>query len=108
MASFLVETFVPPGHGDRLTAGAGRLRAAIDALDEAGGHIRHVRSYLVPRDDMGVHVIEADSADAVIRLAELAGIDVERIVGAIGIEPPHAVVDEPPRTQLRRAAERGQ
>jgi hypothetical protein len=36
---------------------------------------------------LGFHVVEADSAEAVVRLAKLAGIHVERIVSAVGIDP---------------------
>jgi hypothetical protein len=36
---------------------------------------------------MGFHVVEADCAEDVVRLATLASIDVERIVEAIGVGP---------------------
>lgn len=87
MASFLVETYVPQGEGHRLSGAVDALRAAIESGDSWTDQVRHVRSYLVPRDEMGVHVVEAESAEAVMRLAKLAGIEVERIVAAIGVDP---------------------
>ena len=45
-----------------------------------------MRSYLVPSDEMGVHVVDAETADEVKRLAKLAGIEVERIVSAVGVD----------------------
>jgi hypothetical protein len=87
MASFLVETYIPQGEGHRLSSAVDALRAAIESGDGCTGQLRLVRSYLVPRDEMGVHVVEADRAEAVLRLAKLAGIEVERIVSAIGVDP---------------------
>jgi hypothetical protein len=42
---------------------------------------------------MGFHVVEADTAEDVVRVAELAGIEVERIVEAIGVGPGRGVED---------------
>lgn len=87
MASFLVETYVAQGDAHKLSTAVEALRAAIGSGVGLTSPVRHVRSYLVPRDEMGVHVVEAESAEAVMRLARLAGIEVERIVAAIGVDP---------------------
>jgi hypothetical protein len=87
MASFLVETYIRQGDRDQFAAAVGGLRAALEAANGHDGPVRYVRSYLVPSDEMGVHVVESDSAEVVKRLAKLAGIEVERIVSAIGVEP---------------------
>lgn len=50
MASFLVETFIAAGDRDRFELGVAGLRSAIEARAGSEGQIRHVRSYLVPRD----------------------------------------------------------
>ena len=55
--------------------------------------MEHVRSYLVPSDEMGVHVVEADGVEAVRQLSKLAGIEVERIVAAVAVDPGGAVAD---------------
>jgi hypothetical protein len=87
MASFLVETYVRQGDRDQFAAAVGGLRAALEAANGHDGPVRYVRSYLVPSDEMGVHVVESDSAEVVKRLAKLAGIEVERIVSAVGVDP---------------------
>lgn len=87
MASFFVETYVPPGDHAKFSTDVEGLRAALEAIAATDGQVHHVRSYLVPSDEMGIHVVEADSAEAVLRLATLAGLEVERIVPAIGGTP---------------------
>ena len=46
---------------------------------------QRVRSNLGPGDEVGFHIVEAESAEAVVRVTALAGIEVERIVEAIGV-----------------------
>ena len=86
MASFLVETYVAQGDTDRFSRSVEALRKALESMGGVDDGVRHVRSYLVPNDEMGVHVLDAATADAVKRVAKLAGIDVERIVSAIGVD----------------------
>lgn len=87
MASFLVESHVAKGGRDGFATAVESLRAALAEMARLDSELRHVRSYLVPSDEIGFHVVEADSAEAVMRLAKLAGIEVERIVSAVGIDP---------------------
>jgi hypothetical protein len=87
MTSFVVETYVPDGDRERFAADVDGIRAAVESTS-IGGSIHHVRSYLVPTDSMGFHVVEGDSAEDVVRLTELASIEVERIVEAIGTDEP--------------------
>lgn len=87
MASFVVETYVPQGDPDRFASDVDGLRAAAAVLDD---QVHHVRSYLVPSDEMGFHEIEASSAEDVARITTLARIDVERIVEAVGVVPGRA------------------
>jgi len=87
MTSFVVETYVSGGDADRFAADVGGIRAAVGSVVPAAGRLTHVRSYLVPSDEMGFHVIEAESADDIVRVTELASIEVERIVAAIGVGP---------------------
>jgi hypothetical protein len=85
VTSFVVETYVPDGDATRFAADVDGLRAAVESTS-FGGSVHHVRSYLVPSDSMGFHVVEGDSAEDVVRLTELASIEVERIVEAIGLD----------------------
>jgi hypothetical protein len=84
MHSYVVETFAPGDARERLEVEAVGMRTAASDLD---GHVTVVRSYLVPGDEMGFHIVEADALEDVARAAALAGIEVERIVEAIGVEP---------------------
>jgi hypothetical protein len=86
MVSFVVETYVAADLRDRFTTEADAIRRAASA-PSANGRVRVLRSYTVPGDGMGFHVIEADTVEDVARLAATAGIEVERIVEAIGVEP---------------------
>lgn len=88
MTSFVVETFVPEGDAKRFAADVDGLRAAAEATASNGRHLHHVRSYLVPSDSMGFHVVEGTTAEDVVRLTELAHIEVERIVEAIAADEP--------------------
>lgn len=87
MASFVVETFLPQGNADRFSIDVVQVAAAVEAMAVVGGHVRHVRSYVVPSDEMGFHVVEAESAEQVREITTRARIDVERIVEAIGVGP---------------------
>lgn len=86
MVSFVVETWVASDVQDRFPAEAEEIRRAVTAAG-LDGPVRVLRSYLVPGDEMGYHVVEAATVDDVARVAALAGIEVERIVEAIGVEP---------------------
>jgi hypothetical protein len=85
MGSFVVETFVPQDDPDRFVVDVRSLRVAVRAAPRAPGGPRYLRSYLVPDDAMGFHVIEAETADEVARLARLANVEVERIVSAVSV-----------------------
>jgi len=84
MPSYVVETYVSGDAPGRLEADARSIRNAASAL---AGHVTVVRSYLVPGDEMGVHVLEADTLEAAAHAAASAGVEVERIVETIRVEP---------------------
>jgi hypothetical protein len=102
MASFFVETFVSNGDRERFSIDVKAFRTTVAPREGSERPARHVRSYLIPRDELGVHVIEADSAEAVTRFARLAGVEVERIVTAIG-DP----TEGDPEVAAERARRRG-
>lgn len=85
MTGFLVEAYAPGLGDDGLARAVERLRAAGEALTASGRPVRHVRSYVVPGDEMCFHLLEAGSPDDALEAARLAGIEVERIVEAIGV-----------------------
>jgi hypothetical protein len=87
MPSYVVETYVPSEARARFTRTVAALRAASEGAPDALG-IRHVRSFLVPGDEMGFHVLEAGTAIEISRLAEAAGIEIERVVEVVPIDGP--------------------
>jgi hypothetical protein len=87
MAWFVVETFVPEGDRERFVADVRSIQSAARAARSEDGRVRHLRSYLVPADAMGFHVIQAGSAADVTRLTELARVEVERIVPTFSVGP---------------------
>jgi hypothetical protein len=87
MPSYVVETFVPTEARARFTRTVAALRAATEGRPDAL-RIRHVRSFLVPGDEMGFHVLEAGTAIEIARLAEAAGIEIERVVEVVTIDGP--------------------
>lgn len=86
MPSYLVESYVPHGRSEEVQAAAARARSAARALSAVGKRVRHVRSALLPGDELCLHLFEADSATVVGEASELAGITVERVVEAV-LEP---------------------
>lgn len=85
MPSFVAETYVPSGDRDRLASDIDGIRAAEQNATAAEGRVHHVRSYVVPSDEMGFHIFEAERASDVVRLLTAAGIEVERVVESIGL-----------------------
>ena len=104
MASFVVETYVSGGDAVRFADEVAGIGAAAKAQGSRG-LIEYVRSYLVPSDEMGFHVIEAETAADVARVTRLAGIEVERIVRVIGVEPAEPATDGRPWSRFEASAQ---
>jgi hypothetical protein len=75
---FLAELFT---EADNLDGRAALVRRAREAA-EASAEVRFVRSIFIPDDEMCFLVFEADSSDAVARLAERAALPIDRVVRA--------------------------
>ena len=82
MPGFILETYVPRLSSSDLDDLAGRAKQAT-----TGTQVSHIRSYLVPEDEMCMHVFEASSRDAVLLVAGRAGIEAERIVETVDEKP---------------------
>ena len=82
MPSYLVETFLPRGAGER-TAREGRARSAAEELTREGTRVRFDHTIHVPEDEICFFVFEAPSNLAATLLAERAGLDHVRVVEAI-------------------------
>lgn len=85
MASFLVEVYESDPGGGGFAAAVNGVREASEALTRQGVRVRHVRSYVVPEDEMCFHVFEADSAVEVEQTLGLVGIEAGRVVETIGV-----------------------
>jgi hypothetical protein len=65
------------------------VRASAARLDD-GSTVRHLRSILIPGDETCLHLVEADSLNRVAEAFEQIGLDVDRIVEAVGLQAPVA------------------
>lgn len=94
--SFLVEAYCPSSGPGDFAAVVERARAISSTSHDgpAGSPVRYVRSYLVPEDEMCMHIFEAASPEAVRRAAGLAGIEIDRIVETVR-EPSRAKGRQP-------------
>ena len=85
MPSYLVEGYLPRSRSAELTESVARLRRAAKALTAEGIRVRHVRSSFLPADELFLHVLEAESAQAAGDATKRAGIAPERIVEAVPV-----------------------
>ena len=67
--------------------------AALDRLGE-GSPVRYLRSILIPGDETCLHLVEADSVEQVAEAFEQAGLNADRIVEAVGLQAPTALVNQ--------------
>ena len=79
---FLVERFWPGVDRRRAGSAVARLERAAR---HGEGRVRHLRSGYIPADEMVWSVLEADSADAVVAVANRAGYCVDRISETISV-----------------------
>ncbi len=76
---FLVERFWPGVTPAGAHAAAGRLADAAATYATGATRVRHVRTGLVPADELVWTVVEAGSRDAVIAVTSIADYPVDRI-----------------------------
>jgi hypothetical protein len=79
MPSYLIEGYLPRSRASELSAAVDRLRRAAGALTAEGVPVRHVRSSFLPADELVLHVVEAESAEAAGLATRRAGISPERM-----------------------------
>jgi hypothetical protein len=76
---FLVERFWPGVTAAGADAAVVRLADAAAAYDTGASPVRHVRTGLVPADELVWTVVEAGSRNAVIAVTSIADYPVDRI-----------------------------
>jgi hypothetical protein len=79
MPSYLIEGYLPRSRASELAGAAARLRRVVEGLAAEGVQVRHVRSSFIPSDELFLHVLEAESAEAAGDATKRAGISPERI-----------------------------
>jgi hypothetical protein len=79
MPSYLIEGYLPRSRASELPDAAARLRRVAEAFTAEGVQVRHVRSSFLPADELFLHVLEAESAQAAGDATKRAGISPERI-----------------------------
>ncbi len=83
--TYLVERFWPGVTPALAEEAAARLRAA--ATGPAGTSVVHLRSALLPADEVVFTFVEADSVNAIRELSERAAFAADRISESISIGP---------------------
>jgi hypothetical protein len=86
MPSYLVDGYLPRSRSGELAELIARLRAAASELTAEGTAVRHVRSSFLPADELLLHLIEAESAEAAGEASRRAGVAPERIVEAVSVQ----------------------
>lgn len=86
MPSYLVDGYLPRSRAGELAELIARLRAAAAELTAEGTEVRHVRSSFLPTDELFLHLLEAESAEAAGEATRRAGIPSERIVEAVSVQ----------------------
>jgi hypothetical protein len=86
MPSYLVDSYLPRSRSGDLSELIARLRAAAETLTAEGTAVRHVRSSFLPADELLLHLVEAESAEAAGEATRRAGIAPERIVEAVSVQ----------------------
>ena len=76
---YLVESYLPAG-GAGIEEVDGRARAAAEQLTSEGAAVRHLRTILVPEDEMCVLHYDAPSRELAIKAAKRAGVISDRVV----------------------------
>jgi hypothetical protein len=86
MPNYLVDGYLPRSRSGELAELIARLREAAEALTAEGTEVRHVRSSFLPADELLLHLMEAESAEAAGEATRRAGIAPERIVEAVPVQ----------------------
>jgi hypothetical protein len=86
MTRYVVELYRPNSSVEPLRGVADRLRSSAAELVGEGTAVRYVGSIFLPGDETCLHVLEAPCEADVRAVAELAAIDVDRVIPAEQID----------------------
>lgn len=85
MPSYLIESFLPRSRPGEAAAEVDRLRRAAESLTAEGVRVRHLRSTFVPKDELCLHLLEAESAATVGEASRRAAVEPARVVQALTV-----------------------
>ena len=85
MPTFIVERYWPGVTKEQLTQALIRSQQVIAQMNQAGVGVRHLRSALLPGEEVVFSLYEGPSAESVREANDRAGIHFDRIVEAIEI-----------------------
>jgi hypothetical protein len=85
MPSYLIESYLPRSRSGELHALADRLRRATESLTAEGARVRHLRSTVLPNDELCLHLLEAESAAMVSEASRRAAIEPARVMQALSV-----------------------
>ncbi len=83
MPSYLVETFLARGAAGERLARERRARSAAEQMTREGTRVCFEQSIHVPEDEICFFTFEASSGREAALVAQLAGLEPLRVVGAI-------------------------
>lgn len=86
MQSYLIDSYLPRSRAGELSELIARMRTAAEELTAEGTRVRYVRSSFLPADELFLHLIEAESAEAAGEATRRAGMAPERIVEAVPVQ----------------------
>ena len=84
--TFLVEHYWPGVTADAFGTASARVRTRVEELAREGRRVRYLHSTLVPEDEAGYCVLEAESSALVEEAYASAGVGYERVVESIAVE----------------------
>lgn len=86
MAQFLVETYADREAANSITEGLDDVSLAADALGDEGPEVRLLQAIFVPEDETCFYVYESSSLAAVREAVTRAGLQFDRITGAVSTD----------------------
>jgi hypothetical protein len=84
--TYLVECYWPGASEAQIAAAAQRAELAARDLSVVSGRVAHLRSLVVPQDEIVLCFFEADSTELVREASVRAGLPFERIVASVQVE----------------------
>jgi hypothetical protein len=83
VSEYLVEVYLPQTSDGIVSPGPAEVSQAADQVTTEGNRVRLLRSVLLPEDETGLYLFEAQSPELIVEVAARCGLRFERVVGAV-------------------------